>query len=58
MHKLPACRVTLRGRKSRPGYSNDPKTLGEHLLRVRLDGGLPQRRVAEAIGCQYTSLPY
>ncbi len=57
MHKLPSCRVTLRGRKSKvAGYPENPKTLGEHLRRARLDRGLPQRQVAEAIGCSQASL--
>jgi transcriptional regulator with XRE-family HTH domain len=30
--------------------------LGEHLRRVRLDRSLPQRQVAEAIGCSQASL--
>src|ERR1700674_2055711 len=52
-----SCRVLLRGRKSRPGYpKDDPKTLGEHLRRVRLDRGLSQRHTAEAIGCHPTAL--
>jgi len=36
IHKLPPCRVTLRGRKSRPGYPEDPRTSREHLRRARL----------------------
>jgi len=48
--------LTLRGRVSRPGYPEDPKTLGEHLRRARLDRGLPQRQVGEVIGCHHTSL--
>jgi DNA-binding XRE family transcriptional regulator len=48
---------TDRPRKSRPGYpEDDPKTLGEHLRRVRLDRGLSQRQAAEAIGCHPTAL--
>jgi hypothetical protein len=49
VHKVPPCRITLRGRKSRPGYPENHKTLGEHLRRARLDRGLPQRQVAEAL---------
>ena len=56
IHKLPPCRVTLRGRKSQPGYPEDARILGEHLRRARLDRGLPQRQVAEVIGCHHTSL--
>jgi hypothetical protein len=56
IHKLPPCRITLRGRKSKPGHPEDPKTLGEHLRRARLDRGLLQRQVAEAIGCHHASL--
>ena len=51
IHKLAPCRVTLRGRKSRTGHAENSKTLGEHLYRARLDCGLAQRQVAEAIGC-------
>jgi hypothetical protein len=54
---LPPCRVTLRGRKSRPaGYPESPKTLGEHLRRTRLARSLLQRQAAEAIGCHHASL--
>jgi transcriptional regulator with XRE-family HTH domain len=57
VHKVPPCRVTLRGRKSRPpGYPEQPRTVGEHLKRARLERGLPQRQVAEAIGCHHASL--
>lgn len=49
-------RVHFRGRKSRPGYPEDPKTLGEHLRRVRLDRGLWQKHVAAEIGCSKASL--
>jgi transcriptional regulator with XRE-family HTH domain len=48
--------VTLRGRKSRPGYPHNSKTLGEHLRRVRLDRDLWQREVAREIGCSKASL--
>ena len=51
-----SCHVTLRGQKSRPGFSADPKTLGEHLRRVRLDRGLWQKHVAREIGCSKASL--
>jgi DNA-binding XRE family transcriptional regulator len=33
-----------------------PKTVGEHLKRARLDRDLPQRLVAEAIGSHHASL--
>ncbi|SRR5258708_5171768 len=56
IHKLAPCRVTLRGRKSRTGHAENSKTLGEHLYRARLDCGLAQRQVAEAIGCHHASL--
>jgi transcriptional regulator with XRE-family HTH domain len=48
--------VTLKGRKSRLGYPHDPKTLGEHLRRVRLDRDLWQKDVAREIGCSKASL--
>jgi len=53
IHELPPGRVTLRGRKSRPGYPKDLRALGEHLRRARLDRGLLQRQVAAAIGCHH-----
>jgi transcriptional regulator with XRE-family HTH domain len=46
----------LRGRKSRPGYPEAPKILGEHLRRARLDRGLLQRQLAVRIGCSQASL--
>jgi transcriptional regulator with XRE-family HTH domain len=32
------------------GYPQNPRSVGEHLRKVRLDRGLPQRTVAEALG--------
>jgi transcriptional regulator with XRE-family HTH domain len=43
--------LTLRGRVSRPGYPENPRTVGEHLKRARLDRGLEQKAAAQAIGC-------
>jgi transcriptional regulator with XRE-family HTH domain len=51
-----SCHVTLRGQKSRPGVPETPRTLGEHLRRVRLDRGLWQKQVAREIGCSKASL--
>jgi transcriptional regulator with XRE-family HTH domain len=43
--------LTLRGRVSRPGYTAEPRTVGEHLKSVRLDRGMQQRDAAREIGC-------
>jgi len=43
--------LTLRGRVTRPGYPENPKTVGEHLLKARLDRHLQQRDAAREIGC-------
>lgn len=43
--------LTLRGRVSRPDYPAEPKTLGEHLKKARLDRGMEQKAAAQAIGC-------
>jgi transcriptional regulator with XRE-family HTH domain len=47
---FPFCHVTLRGRKPRPGYPEEPKTLGEHLRKRRVDLGLRQKDAAERLG--------
>jgi transcriptional regulator with XRE-family HTH domain len=47
---FPFCHVTLRGQKPRNGYPEAPETLGEHLLKRRLDLGLRQKDVAEKLG--------
>lgn len=48
---LPFCYVRLSGQIPRPkGYPTEPKTLGEHLLKRRLDLGLLQREAASQIG--------
>lgn len=45
------CHVHRRGRKPRPaGYPREPRTLGEHLRKRRIDLGLLQREVADQIG--------
>jgi len=43
--------LTLRGRVARPGYPETPRTVGEHLLKARLDRGKEQRDAAREIGC-------
>jgi site-specific DNA recombinase len=45
-----SCHVTLRGRKARPGYPAEAKTVGE-----RLDGGIQQKDAAKAMGCDPAS---
>jgi transcriptional regulator with XRE-family HTH domain len=52
---FPFCNVTLRGQKPRPGYPDEPKTLGERLLKRRLDLGLRQRDVAKRLGASHQS---
>ena len=48
--------VHLRGRILQKGYPETPRTLGEHLRKVRLDRRLDQRKVAQVIGCSKASL--
>lgn len=43
---MPFCHVTLRGRKPREVYPEEPKTIGEPRKKRRLDLGLRQRDVA------------
>lgn len=43
----------MRGRKPRPGYPEEPKTIGEHLKRRRLDRGLRQKDVARELGVDF-----
>jgi transcriptional regulator with XRE-family HTH domain len=47
------CHVTLRGRKPRPGYPEEPSTVGEHLKKRRLDLGLRQKDVAGELGVNF-----
>lgn len=59
MDALPFCRATLRGVRcpkgpyftKLKGYSAEPTTIGEAIRKRRLDLGLRQIDVAEAIGC-------
>ena len=47
---LPFCYATFRGQKPQiPGYPDDPRTLGEHLRKKRMDQGLRQADVAAII---------
>jgi len=41
---FPFCHVTSRGQKPREGYPEEPKILGEHLKKRRIDLGLRQKR--------------
>jgi transcriptional regulator with XRE-family HTH domain len=50
---FPFCHVTLRGRKPREGYPEEPSTIGEHLRKRRLDLGLRQKDAARAIGANF-----
>ncbi len=46
----------MRGRKSCPGYPERPRSLAEHLKKVRLDRGLLQKEVAREVGCSKDTL--
>jgi transcriptional regulator with XRE-family HTH domain len=46
----------LRGQIPRPGYPEEPRRLGEHLKRRRLDLGLVQREAAREIGVSKATL--
>jgi DNA-binding XRE family transcriptional regulator len=48
--------IRLRGRIPRPGYPETPRTLGEHLLKRRLDRSTCQKEAAREIGCAAHSL--
>lgn len=57
MAALPFCRVRLRAEKPKPAsYPREPKTLGGHLRKRRLDLGLLQRDVAGQIGVDLKTL--
>ncbi|HEX4962475.1 MAG TPA: helix-turn-helix transcriptional regulator [Thermoanaerobaculia bacterium] len=43
----------MRGRKPRPGYPEEPQTLGEHLKKRRLDLGLRQKDAAREVGANF-----
>jgi DNA-binding XRE family transcriptional regulator len=45
----------LRGRKPREGYPEEPRTLGEHLKKRRLDLKLRQKDVASLLGAHFKS---
>jgi transcriptional regulator with XRE-family HTH domain len=51
MVALPFCSASLRAPRPVPrGYPVNPRSLGEHLRRRRLDAGLTQRAVAKRLG--------
>lgn len=57
MAALPFCRVRLRAEKPRStAYPREPKTLGDHLRKRRLDLGLLQKDVATEIGVDLKTL--
>lgn len=57
MAALPFCRVRLRAEKPKPAaYPKEPKTLGGHLRKKRLDLGLLQKDVAGQIGIDLKTL--
>jgi len=43
----------LRGRKPRTGFPDEPKTLGAHLKKRRLDHELRQKDVAAQLGVKF-----
>jgi DNA-binding XRE family transcriptional regulator len=48
---LPFLKITLNAPKPKPAnYPANPKTLGEHIRKKRMDLGLLQRELAEIIG--------
>ena len=59
MPVLPFCQLTLKGQK-RPekGYPTDPKTLGEHLKKRRIDLKLLQKGVAVQLGTHHQTLAF
>lgn len=54
---MPICPITLRAVKPKPdGYPHNPKSLGEHIRKRRMDLGLFQRDVAANVGAKVTSV--
>lgn len=54
---LPFCHLELSAPIPHPrGYPENPKTLGEHIKRRRLDLGLLQREAAQQVGASHASL--
>ena len=48
---FPSCRISLLGLKPcKSGYIKNPKTIGEHIRKVRMDRNLLQKDVAKIIG--------
>ena len=48
---MPFCKAVLRApRPPAPGYMRNPRTLGEHIRKRRLDLGLTQKELASALG--------
>lgn len=48
---MPFCRWRLQARPPRPpGYPEEPRTLGEHLRKRRIDRGETQREAARQVG--------
>jgi len=45
----PFCGLVLKGQIPRRGYPSDPKTLGEHICKTRLDRRLQQIHVAREL---------
>jgi len=51
MAALPFCHLRLRAEKPKPvAYPREPKTLGDHLRKRRLDLGLLQKEAAAKLG--------
>lgn len=53
---LPIRRLSLRVPLPRPAYPTEPRTIGEHLKRRRLDLGLTQREAADALSANVATL--
>lgn len=54
---MPSCHVTLRGQKPPPqGYPREPKKVGEHLRKRRIDLELLQKDVAAILGVSAESV--
>ena len=48
--------LTLRGRVFRPDCPENPRTVGEHLKKARLDRRLRQKAAARSLGCRPATL--
>ncbi len=52
-------KIVLRGGKLKPvGYPSNPKTLGEHIKKMRIDKGLFQREVADILNVEVVNIEH